>query len=64
MLTYCWKFKKDKESVDSKMLKTKNGRKTLSLKCVVCCSKRCVKQQEAKGLFRLKNTIKYSPIDR
>ena len=58
MLTYCWKLKKDKESVDSKMLKTKNGRKTLSLKCAVCRTIRCVKEQEVKGLFRLKNTIK------
>ena len=40
------------------MLKTKNGRKTLSLKCAVCRTIRCVKEQESKGLFRLKNTIK------
>ena len=32
MLTYCLKYKKDRESVDSKMLKTKNGRTMLSSK--------------------------------
>ena len=29
MLTYCLKCKKDTENVDSKMLKTKNGRTML-----------------------------------
>ena len=40
MLTYCLKCKKDRESVDSKMLKTKNGRTMLSSKCTVCGSKK------------------------
>ena len=35
MLTYCLKCKKDTECVDSKMLKTKNGRSFLSSKCAV-----------------------------
>ena len=53
MLTYCLKCKKDRESVDSKMLKTKNGRTMLSSKCTGCCSKKSkfIKQQEAKGLL-------------
>ena len=53
MLTYCLKYKKDRESVDSKMLKTKNGRTMLSSKCTVCGSKKSkfIKQQEAKGLL-------------
>ena len=52
MLTYCLKFEKDTESVDSKMLKTKNGRTMLSSKSAVCRIKksRFVKEQEAKGL--------------
>ena len=29
MLTYCLKWKKDTENVDSKMLKTKNGKTML-----------------------------------
>ena len=53
MLTYCLKCKKDTESVDSKLLKTKNGRTILSSKCTVCGSKKSkfIKQQEEKGLL-------------
>ena len=53
MLTYCLKCKKDTESVDSKLLKTKNGRTVLLSKCTVCGSKKSkfIKQQEAKGLL-------------
>ena len=53
MLTYCLKCKKDTESVDYKMLKTKNGRTMLSSKYTVCDSKysRYVKEQETKGLL-------------
>ena len=35
MLTYCFKCKKDTESVDSKVLKTKNSKTMLSSKCAV-----------------------------
>ena len=53
MLTYCLKYKKDRESLDSKMLKTKNGRTMSSSKYTVCGSKKSkvIKQQEAKGLL-------------
>ena len=53
MLTYCSKCKKDTESVDSNMLKTKNGRLMLSSKCAVCGSKKSkfIKEQEAKGFL-------------
>ena len=53
MFTYCLKCKKDTESVDSKLLKTKNGRTVLLSKCTVCGSKKSkfIKQQEAKGLL-------------
>ena len=53
MLTYCLKCKKDTESVDSKLLKTKNGRTVLLSKCTVCGSKKSkfIKQQEEKGLL-------------
>ena len=40
MLTYCLKYKKDAESVDSKMLKTKDGRPMSPSKCAVCGSKK------------------------
>ena len=54
MLTYCLKCKKDTESVDSKMLKTKSGRSFLLSKCVVCGSKKSkfIKEHKAKGLLR------------
>ena len=53
MLTYCLKCKKDAESVNSKILKTKNGRPFLSSKYAVCSCKKSkfVKEQEAKGLL-------------
>ena len=53
MLTYCLKCKKGPESVDSKMLKAKNGTPFLPSKYAVCDSKksRFVKEKEAKGLL-------------
>ena len=50
MLTYCLKCKKYSESVDSKILKSKNGRSFLLSKCAVCGSKKSkfMKKQEAK----------------
>ena len=53
MLTYCLKRKKDTDSVDSIVLKTKNSRPMLSLKCAICGSKksRFMKEQGAKGLL-------------
>ena len=53
MLTYCLKCKKDTESINSRVFKTKNGRSLLLSKCAVWGSKnsRFVKEQEAKGLL-------------
>ena len=53
MLTYCLKCKKITESVNLKVLKTKNGRTILLSKCAVCSSKKSVskKEQEAKGFL-------------
>ena len=53
MLTYCLKCKKDTESVDSKILKTKNGRPMLSSKFAVWDIKKSkfIKEQEAKELW-------------
>ena len=39
MLTYCLKCKKNTKNVNSKMLKTKNGRTMLLSKYVVCGKK-------------------------
>ena len=53
MLTYCLKCKKDTESINSRVFKTKNGRSLLLSKCAVWGSKnsRLMKEQEAKGLL-------------
>ena len=53
MLTYCLKCKKNTENEDAKMVKTKNGRITLSSDCTVCGNKksRFMKEQEAEGLL-------------
>ena len=40
MLLYCLKCKKNTESKNPKVVKTKNGKKMLSLNCVVCGSKK------------------------
>ena len=50
MLTYCLKCKENTKNVNSKVLKTKNGKTS---KCVVCGSKklRFMKEQEVKGLL-------------
>ena len=67
MLTYCLECKKDTKNVDSKMLKTKNGRTMLSSKCPICGSKksRVIKEQEAKGFLSnigLKSPLSKIPI--
>ena len=50
MLTYCLKYKENAENKNPEMIKTKNGRLTLSSKCSVCGTKklRFMKEQEAK----------------
>ena len=52
MLAYCLKCKKNTKNIDTKMMKTKNGRFMLSSKCAVCGSKKSkfMKEQEAEGL--------------
>ena len=40
MLIYCLKCRKNTKNKDAKMIKNKNGRLALSLKCAVCVSKK------------------------
>ena len=40
MLTYCLKCKEDANTIDSKIVETKNGRLKLSSKCAICNSKK------------------------
>ena len=45
--------KKNTKNIDAKMMKTKNDRFVLSLKCSICGSKKAkfTKEQEAEGLL-------------
>ena len=54
MLSYCLKCKTNTESMNPKVIETKNGRTMLLSKCAVCSarkSKFIKKKQEAKGLL-------------
>ena len=52
MLSYCQKCRKNTESKNPKVAKTKNGKIMLLLKCAVCDSEKSkfIKQQEVSGL--------------
>ena len=67
MLTYCLKCRKDTESINSRVFKTKNGRSLLLSKCAVWGSKnsRFMKEQEAKGLLSslgIKTPLNKTPL--
>ena len=53
MLLYCLKHRKNTESKNLNVIKTKNGRIILLSKCTVCDSKKSkfIKEQEASGLL-------------
>ena len=53
MLNYCLVCKKNTDNVNSKMIKTKNGRVMLLSQCSVCGNKksRFMEDQEAKELL-------------
>ena len=53
MKTYCLVCRKNTDNVNSKMIKTKNGRLELKSQCSICGNKksRFVKEQEAKGIL-------------
>ena len=53
MLSYCLKCRKNTESKNPKVLRTKNGRIMLLSKCALCNSKKLkfLKEQEARGLL-------------
>ena len=53
MKTYCLKCKKDTESINPKMGRTKNNRLLMQSQCSNCRNKksRFVKEQEAEGLL-------------
>ena len=53
MFSYCLKCRKNTESKNPKVVRTKNGRIMLLSNCVVCDGKKSKfsKEQEAKGLL-------------
>ena len=53
MLSYCLKHKKNTESINPKVSKTKNGKTIILSKCAICDSKKSkfIKEQQAKGLL-------------
>ena len=53
MLPYCFKCRKNTESKNPKVVKTKNGRIMLLWKCEVCDGRksRFIKEQESSGLL-------------
>ena len=53
MKSYCLKCRKDTENINSKVLKTSNGRTMILSKCAICGSKksRFIKKQEASGIL-------------
>ena len=53
MLSCCLKCRKNTESKNQRITKTKSGRIILLLKCAVCDSKKSklIKQQEVSGLL-------------
>ena len=53
MKSYCLKYRKDTENINSRVSNTSNGRTVILSKSVKCGSKksRLIKNQEAKGLL-------------
>ena len=67
MLSYCLKCRKNTESKNPKVVKTKNGRIMLLSKCEVCDSKKSkfIKEQEATRLlngFGIKTPLSQIPL--
>ena len=53
MLSYCFKCRRNTESINPKVSKTTNGKTIILSTCALCGSKKSkfIKQQEAKGLL-------------
>ena len=53
MLSYCFKCRRNTESINPKVSKTTNGKAIILSTCAICGSKKSkfIEQQEAKGLL-------------
>ena len=50
-ITYCLSCKKDMESIDPKVIKTKNNRQVLISRCSICNNKKSIFISQRSGLF-------------
>ena len=64
MLSYCFKCRRNTESINPKVSKTTNGKAIILSTCDICGSKKSkfIKQQEAKGL--LSNLSLRAPLNK
>ena len=64
MLSYCFKCRRNTESINPKVSKTANGKAIILSTCAICGSKKSkfIKQQEAKGL--LSNSGLRTPLNK
>ena len=62
MLSYCLKCRKNTESKNPKVVQTKNGIIMLLSTCVVCNSKKSIKEQEVSGL--LSSLVVKTPLNK
>ena len=53
MLSYCFKYRENTESINPRVLETSNGKTLIWSKCSICGSKKSkfVKKQEACGIL-------------
>ena len=50
-ITYCLSCKKDMESIDPKVIKTKNNRQVIISRCSICNNKKSIFISQRSGLF-------------
>ena len=67
MLSYCFKCRRNTESINPKVSKTTNGKAIILSTCAIYGSKKSkfIKEQEAKGLFNnlgLRTTLNKIPV--
>ena len=51
MNTYCFSCKKDTGNIDPKVIKTKNNRKMVLLRCSICNNKKSEFVSQGSGIF-------------
>ena len=64
MLSYCFKCRRNTESINPNVSKTTNGKAMILSTCAICGTKKSkfIKEQEAKGL--LSNLVLRTPLNK